>query len=349
MCLEKIKKYIADINEVPYKVNIMEVCGTHTSAISNFGLRKLFSNNINLISGPGCPVCVTPDKYIDYIYNLSMEKEVVITTFGDMIRVPGSEPNISLEKAKAKGAKVKMVYSSFDAVEFAKENPGKKVIFLGIGFETTAPTTAISLKYAKEQHINNFFVLSMHKKVEPVMKELLDDDSVPIDGFLCPGHVAAVVGEKGFEFLKEYNCSGVIAGFDMESIVKSIYLLTTNNKLCILKNCYKNVVPYEGNVLAIKLMKEVFNEENDLWRGLGNIECSGLKLKNKYSNYDAFRHYPMTINKVKNKTKCSCGDVLKGKIKPNQCLLFKKICTPENPIGPCMVSSEGSCAAYYNE
>lgn len=340
---------ISTINEFNENVNIMEVCGSHTMAISKFGIRSLLKPNINLISGPGCPVCVTPDIYLDYVYKLSLNEGIIIATYGDMIRVPGSKPEYTLEKAKALGAEVKMVYSSLDALEMACDNPNKKVVFMGIGFETTTPATAIAVKEAQRRNIDNFYVLSVHKRVEPVMKLLLQDKELRIDGFLIPGHVAAIIGEEGFKFLDEYNCNGVITGFESEEIVDGIFELIKciKNKEYHIKNVYRKLVKENGNLSALNVINEVFEVKADLWRGMGMIPESGLKLKDVYSKYDIEKLFPIDFSESKGNSLCQCGDVLKGKIKPSSCKLFRKLCTPENPIGPCMVSGEGSCAAYY--
>lgn len=345
---ENIIKKIEELKQCK-NLNIMEVCGTHTMAISRFGIRDILKENMNLISGPGCPVCVTPDCYIDYIYELSLKKDVIITTYGDMIRVPGSFPYINLEKAKAKGANVKMVYSSIDALNIAQNNPDKKVVFMGIGFETTTPATAAAVIEAKEINIKNFYVLSVHKIVEPVMRLLLEDKEVKIDGFLCPGHVAVITGEKGFEFLNEYTCPGVITGFELNEIVDALYILSKQieNKNGGVINAYGRLVRYQGNIAAVNLINKVFETSDDIWRGMGVIKNSGLKLKGEYSDFDIEKIYPVNYKTNEERNGCMCGEVLKGKISPIKCPLFKKVCCPENPVGPCMVSSEGSCAAYY--
>jgi len=343
------KKKIELINNYKEKINIMEVCGTHTNAIGKFGIRNLLNPNINLISGPGCPVCVTPDIYIDYIYDLSLKKDIIIATYGDMLRVPGSNPKKTLENAKALGAKVKIIYSSMDAVEHARINPDKKVVFIGIGFETTTPATAIAILEAKRSKITNFFVLSVHKIVEPVMRLLLSDEELKIHGFIIPGHVAVVIGEQGFKFLEEYNCPGIITGFELEEIVDGIFLLVNcikDNKGIVL-NAYRKLVRPKGNETAISLIDKVFDKRDDAWRGMGIIPKSGYKLKAEYRDFDIEEIYKLDIKESKNSLKCKCGEVLKGKIKPNQCELYGKSCIPENPIGPCMVSEEGSCAAYF--
>lgn len=346
---EELVKKLKIINSYDSKLNIMEVCGTHTVAISKFGFREILSNNINLITGPGCPVCVTPAIYIDYIYNLSLKEDIIIATYGDMIRVPGSYSNISLENARAKGAEVKIVYSSMDALKLAMDNRNKKVVFLGIGFETTAPATAIAVKEAYKLKLDNFYAFSMHKIMEPVMRVLLEDESLKIDAFLCPGHVATVLGKKGFQFLEEYNCLGVIAGFSEEDIINGIYDIVEsfNNKDLTIKNAYKRLVEDSGNDISREIIKEVFEVKDDYWRGLGVINNSGLRFKEAYNSFDIETIYPFNIEEKINLSGCQCGDVLKGKIKPKECKLFGTVCSPEFPVGPCMVSAEGGCAAYY--
>lgn len=347
--MQYITKLIEGINSFDKEINLMEVCGTHTMAISKFGLRTVLNKNINLISGPGCPVCVTPDIYLDYIYDLSLKEDVIIATYGDMIRVPGSHPSKTLENAKAKGANVRMVYSSMDSIKIAEENPNKKVVFLGIGFETTAPATAIAVMEAKSKGITNFFALSLHKLVEPVMRLLLEDETIKIHGFLCPGHVGVVVGESGFKFLEEYKCPGAIAGFDMDEVLEGVYSIVQSLKdgSCDIKNPYNKLVKPNGNVVAQELIKSTFKVEDDNWRGIGIVAKSGLKLKDEFKELDIESIYPIDMDKAVRNNGCKCGEVLKGKIRPNECALFGKACTPENPIGPCMVSGEGSCSAYY--
>lgn len=337
------------LNQYKGIVNIMEVCGTHTVAISKSGLRQALPTNINLIAGPGCPVCVTPDIYLDYVYELALKDDIIIVTYGDMIRVPGSQPEHTLEKAKSRGAEVKIVYSSIDALQIAKQNPNKKVVFLGIGFETTAPATAIAIIEAEKLNIDNFYIISMHKIVEPVMRALLEDEELSIDGFICPGHVAVIIGEKGFKFLEKYNSIGVIAGFEPGNIAKALVEIIHSKETSdyVLKNVYSKLVRKEGNLIAKGIINKVFKIENDIWRGLGLIENSGLKLREEYDRFNIESIFPVNYGSNEKNKACQCGDVLKGKIRPNQCKLFGETCTPDYPIGPCMVSGEGSCAAYY--
>jgi hydrogenase expression/formation protein HypD len=350
MNIQELKRRIDFINSYKDKVNIMEVCGTHTMAIGKHGIRGLLASNINLLSGPGCPVCVTPDYYIDYVYDLAVSKSCLIATYGDMIRVPGTDRHISLEKAKALGAEVKMVYSSLDAVKLAKENPKKKVVFLGIGFETTTPATAIAVGEAYNYELFNFYILSMHKKIEPVMRLLLEDKELKIDAFLCPGHVAVIIGEDGFKFLEDYKCVSSIAGFEVDEVVNGLYsiILDLHSKSTTVKNVYSAVVRKEGNKAAKGIIEEYFYETDDYWRGLGLVSGSGYKLKKEYSKFNIEEIFPINIENVRKRTNgCQCGEVLKGKMTPEQCKLFGKVCNPESPVGPCMVSGEGSCAARY--
>lgn len=337
------------LNNINKAINLMEVCGTHTMAISKFGIRNLIGKNINLISGPGCPVCVTPDTSLDYIYDLSLKKDMIITTYGDMIRVPGSDPLFTLEKAKAKGADVRIVYSSIDALKIAEENKDKKVVFLGIGFETTMPSTAVALLEADKNKIENFYIYSLHKKVEPVIRALIEDKAIKIDGFILPGHVACILGQQGFSYLNHYKINGAITGFEFNQVLYGIYTLVKNIKenQFRIENCYKSAVEYQTNNIALNLFNKVFTIKDDNWRGIGLIKSSGYKINKFYERYDIEKVYPnneILREKIYN---CRCGDVIKGLIKPNSCSLFGKVCTPDYPIGPCMVSSEGSCAAYY--
>jgi hydrogenase expression/formation protein HypD len=337
------------LNNTYKDINLMEVCGTHTMAISKYGIRSLLNKNINLISGPGCPVCVTPDNSLDYIYDLSLNRDIIIATYGDMIRVPGSDPSFTLEKAKAKGAGVAVVYSSMDALKIAKDNKDKKVVFLGIGFETTMPSTAVALLEAEKSKIENFYVYSLHKKVEPAIRALIEDKEINIDGFILPGHVACILGQQGFNYLKEYKINGAITGFEYNQVLEGIYTLVKNindNQFKV-ENCYESAVDYQSNSIALSLFNEVFCIKDDNWRGIGIIENSGYKLNKKYNKYDIENIYPNSVNIRKKKYNCRCGDVIKGIIKPKDCGLFGKVCNPDNPVGPCMVSSEGSCAAYY--
>lgn len=341
------------INHIQTPRVFMEVCGTHTMAIGKMGLRNLLQDKVKLISGPGCPVCVTPSEYIDYIYHLAINEKVSIITYGDMLRVPGSRPEISLMNAKALGADVKMVYSAMDSINIALENQNRKYLFLAIGFETTIPSTCILLNEIIDKKVSNLKILSLHKKVEPVMKQILQQD-IELDGFLCPGNVAVIIGEEGFEFIEKYRKVGAIAGFSEDEIIEGLIALLdcTQNKRFELINKYSKFVNKQGNLIAKNLINKYFNLEASKWRGLGYIEESGYKLWENYKNYDIEESYPLhkilqLNDKLSNKHICMCGEILKGKITPKECKSFAKICTPTFPLGPCMVSSEGTCSAYY--
>ncbi|EYE88382.1 hydrogenase formation protein HypD [Fervidicella metallireducens AeB] len=348
---QDIQRIVKAINEMDIPpIKIMEICGTHTMAIAKSGIRSLLPQNVKLISGPGCPVCVTPIERIDSIIELAKNRDVVIATYGDMLKVPGSKYGESLERLKAIGANVEMVYSAIDAVELAKHNKDKKVVFLGIGFETTTPGTSLAIQAAKKAGIKNFFVFSMHKLVEPILRGLIEMPDFDINGFICPGHVSVILGERGLEFLvKEYKIPSVICGFEAGDILTSIYkiMLQIKEGNAKLENEYMRAVSYEGNRKAFQSIFEYFEPCDDLWRGIGLVPMSGLKLKEEFSEYDAIEHFKIKLDNTDKETACKCGEVIKGKQQPTGCPLFGKTCTPENPVGPCMVSSEGACAAYY--
>lgn len=345
---QKLLGAIRALGERP--MTLMEVCGTHTMAIARSGLKTLLPENIRLLSGPGCPVCVTPAEVIDAVLELAMEKNVILASYGDMLRVPGSIPGDSLLRRRALGARVEIVYSPVDAVALAKENPGREVVFLGVGFETTAPGTAAAVLTAQEEGVKNFSVLSMLKTVEPALRTLIAMPGFRVEGFLCPGHVASITGEAGFRFLpEEYNLPGVIAGFGPEEILLAVYLLAkqiTEGKPR-LENAYRRAVRPEGNTLAQAMLKRCFVPRRDLWRGLGEIENSGLGLREELADFDAEKKFGLSAAPKARPTACRCGDVICGRIRPEDCPLFDRRCTPEDPVGPCMVSSEGACAAAY--
>lgn len=345
---QKLLGAIRALGERP--MTLMEVCGTHTMAIARSGLKTLLPENIRLLSGPGCPVCVTPAEVIDAVLELAMEKNVILASYGDMLRVPGSIPGDSLLRRRALGARVEIVYSPVDAVALAKENPGREVVFLGVGFETTAPGTAAAVLTAQEEGVKNFSVLSMLKTVEPALRTLIAMPGFRVEGFLCPGHVASITGEAGFRFLpEEYNLPGVIAGFGPEEILLAVYLLEkqiTEGKPR-LENAYRRAVRPEGNTLAQAMLKRCFVPRRDLWRGLGEIENSGLGLREELADFDAEKKFDLSAAPKARPTACRCGDVICGRIRPEDCPLFDRRCTPEDPVGPCMVSSEGACAAAY--
>lgn len=330
------------------QVKIMEICGTHTMSIFRYGIRGLLPGNIRLISGPGCPVCVTPGFYIDAAIQLARMEGVMVTTFGDLMRVPGS--GTSLLKEKALGRDIRIVYSPLDSVKLASENPDKKVVFLSVGFETTTPVVALSVLKAQQEGIRNFSVLSANKTMPEVLKVLVADSSIKIDGFLYPGHVSAIIGTSLYEEMSEkYGMPGVVAGFEPLDILGAIITLVSNisSGKIIADNRYSRAVAKEGNPVALEKLYEVFEPCNAVWRGIGNIPGSGLKLKSKYNEYDAWNEFNIDVKDMSEPKGCLCGEVLKGKKIPKNCGLFGKACTPENPVGACMVSSEGTCAAYY--
>ncbi len=333
----------------PRELHFMEVCGTHTVNMFRYGIRETIQPEVKFISGPGCPVCVTPTSEIDKAIWLSQQKDIIITTYGDMIRVPGSN-GISLRKAIAKGATVKIVYAATDSIDIALKNPDKEVVFLAVGFETTSPATAILAKDTIQKGIKNLSILVMHKVIPPAMETLLNDEDIAIDGFLCPGHVSVIIGEKPYQFIPErYYKPAVIGGFKASEILYAIYrmVLQIAKEQPAVENAYKHVVRSEGNKNAQNLLREVFYIGDTEWRGLGRIPNSGMLLKEKFSILDAEKRFQIPKLHSKDPPGCRCGDVLKGIIEPYQCPLFGKVCTPLEPVGPCMVSSEGSCAAYY--
>lgn len=329
-------------------LKIMEVCGTHTMAISRYGLRSLLPKNIELLSGPGCPVCVTPTGYVDSAVELSENRNVIITTFGDMMRIPGN--NSTLLYKKAQGCNVQMVYSPLNSLEIAKANPEKEVVFLSVGFETTTPVIALSVLKAKEEGIKNFSVLTANKTMPEAVKALAGDRELALDGFIYPGHVSAIIGTDFFSYVA-YNMekAGVIAGFEPLDILYSINVLLKNitEGKHVLENVYSRIVSKEGNTKAQEKMYQVFEPVDEVWRGIGMIPGSGLGLRKSYEAYDAMKKFDIKPKESPEPKGCQCGEVLKGKKRPHDCKLFKTKCTPENPVGACMVSSEGTCAAYY--
>ena len=330
------------------KIRLMEVCGTHTMAIARCGIRRLLPESIELISGPGCPVCVSAQEDIDRAIKIAQMKDVIMTTFGDMMRVPGTRG--SLERVKGRGADVRIVYSCLDALNIAHRNPDKKVVFMGIGFETTSPTVAATIKEAKEQQIKNFFVLSNFKLIFPALFALAQSKKVQINGFICPGHVSVITGSTPYEKLaKYYEKPCVITGFDEIDIIKGIKQLIEQIKKGAHKVeiAYKRAVKKEGNTKAMRILFSVFTVADAKWRGLGVIKRSGLKLRKEFRDFAAEEEFKVKLPKAVEPKGCLCGEVLQGIKSPPDCRLFKKVCTPQNPVGPCMVSSEGTCAAFY--
>ena len=326
----------------------MEVCGTHTVAIFRAGLRQLLPENVELVSGPGCPVCVTPDDYMDKAITYARREDTIITPFGHMLKVPGSKS--SLMEAKASGADIRIVYSPLDTLQVAKENPDKKVIFLAVGFETTAPTAAATVLAAKQAGLTNVYMLSAQKLVPPIMYALLHDPQVKVDGFLLPGHVAVITGTRAFQFLvDEYHKPGVVAGFEPLQLLRAIVRLlqqATKGEARI-ENEYEDVVRPEGSPAAQKATSEVYEPADAGWRGMGIVPLSGLRMREAYAAYDIERLLPLDIPMGENKPGCRCGEVLRGIVTPKECPLFAKACVPTHAVGPCMVSVEGVCAAWY--
>jgi hydrogenase expression/formation protein HypD len=334
--------------ELDGELRFMEVCGTHTVSIFRSGVRSLLSDKVVHLSGPGCPVCVTHDSEVAAFLELA-GKDAIIATFGDLMRVPGPDKK-TLKAAQAEGARVKVVYSPFDALKIAQDNPGDKVVFLGVGFETTAPAIAATVKVAREQGLANFSVLCFHKLVPPALEALVGDPDLRVQAFLLPGHVSAVIGVEPYRFLAaRHGLPAVVAGFEPVDILQALHLFVTmrNEGRVEVVNAYKRVVSDGGNPKAVSVMNEVFRPTDALWRGIGCIPGSGLAMRDEYEAFDAMRVFGMSLREVPEIKGCRCGDVLKGKMSPDGCPLFGKACTPAAPVGPCMVSTEGSCAAYY--
>ncbi|WP_022852290.1 hydrogenase formation protein HypD [Limisalsivibrio acetivorans] len=328
------------------RYRFMEVCGSHTMAISKFGIRSLLPDNVELVSGPGCPVCVTPQWEIDAVFR--MAEEAVIVTFGDMLRVPGSNGE-SLQKLRSEGKDIRIVFSPLDTLAMAVKEPERDFVFLGIGFETTAPTSAALAKSARMKGVENLYITPYSKTVPEVLQVLLDDESLGINGFVCPGHVSVITGLSIYEPVAERGIGAVVTGFEPLDILSSVLELIrqTNSGSASVVNMYPRVVRPEGNPKALGLLDEVFRKEDTDWRGLGSIPGSGLRFNDEYSSFDALRYFEIESSGVYDIDVCRCGDVLKGKMSPKECPLFGDACTPVNPVGPCMVSSEGSCSAYY--
>ncbi len=329
-------------------LRIMEFCGTHTVSIFRHGIRELLPPTIGLLSGPGCPICVTANSDLDWGIALAKEPEVIVTTFGDMLRVPGSQS--SLERAKADGADVRVVYSTLDALQVARQNPERPVVFLGIGFETTAPTVAASLVQAQEEGMGNFYLLSLHKLTPPAMRAILESGESRLDGVIGPGHVTTVIGSQAWSFLpEEYGISCVVAGFEPLDVLRGIYALVERIESGQpgVDNVYSRSVRTEGNPMALSYMDRVYEVCAADWRGLGRIRDSGLKLRREFSHFDARARFQVDPGPPEEPAGCICGDVVRGAATPPECPLYRETCTPHHPVGPCMVSSEGTCAAYY--
>jgi len=345
---KKLAEEIARLADRPLR--IMEVCGGHTHTIFKYGVEDLLPPNITMIHGPGCPVCVIPLGRMDDAISIATRPGVIFTTFGDTMRVPGSKT--TLLKANAEGAEVRMVYSPLDALKIARQNPDRHVVFFAIGFETTAPSTAMTILQARREDINNFSLFCNHILIIPVLKALLDSPDMKLDGFVGPGHVSTVIGTRPYEFVpREYGKPVVVSGFEPLDVVQSVYMVIKQivEGRAEVENQYKRVVRPEGNMKALEVICEVFEPRDYFeWRGLGSIPRSGLKIKKKYAAFDAELKFEVPGLKIADPKACQCGEILKGVLKPWECKVFGTACTPETPIGSCMVSSEGACAAYYN-
>lgn len=344
--IQEIRALAKRLPSPPFR--IMEVCGTHTVSIARSGIRDVLPADIALVSGPGCPVCVTPDSVIDAAIALAEKPGVVIATFGDMMKVPGTEK--SLERARAEGADVRMVYSPADALALARRNPDRKIAFIAVGFETTQPGIALTVERAKKEGLKNFFVIPAGKLVPPAMAALLEDRESRLDGFICPGHVSVIIGADAYRPVAEkYGRPCVVAGFEPEEILESVAMLL---RMAIegrheVEIQYTKCVDRGGNLRAQEILGRVYHAADSEWRGLGVIPASGLELNEEYADLGVFRHFGMTLKPSRERKGCRCGEVLQGKIAPFDCALFGKACTPEHAVGPCMVSSEGTCGAYY--
>lgn len=335
-------------NAITKPLRVMEVCGSHTMAIFRDGIRSILPEGLELVSGPGCPVCVTSASHMDAFIEMANRPNVHVTIFGDLFRVPGT--TTSLAEASSKGAKVDIVYSPMDALDIAINNPDELIVFLGVGFETTTPTIAATILAAKTRQVDNFVVFSTQKTMPAPMEALLSDPQLKIDGLLCPGHVSSIIGAAAWEpFASKYNLACVVAGFETADLLKALILLARQigeNDIKV-ENVYPRAVAREGNLRAQKMVHEIFEPTDMYWRGLGQIPDSGLKIREKYSDFDAEVRLEITLPEASEPKGCMCGAILKGMNTPRECPLFDTRCSPANPIGPCMVSSEGTCAAYH--
>ena len=332
----------------PEHATLMEVCGTHTVAIARNGIRDLMPEGLRLASGPGCPVCVTCNRDIDTVIALARIPNVTITTFGDMTRVPGSTSSLLAEQAA--GRSVEIVYSPLDALAFAKAHPEREVVFVGVGFETTTPLVAMAIKRAKAMGLSNFTVFAAHKNMPGALELLVGDPTLELDALILPGHVSTIIGAEPYRFLAEkYGIPGVITGFEPVDVLQGIAMLVRqlHEGRAEIEIAYARGVMPEGNPVALAAIDEVFETCTATWRGLGDIPGSGYRIRDEFANFDAVRRFEPDVESTRDPKGCCCGDVLRARIAPNECPLFRTVCTPENPVGPCMVSSEGSCAAYY--
>ncbi len=343
------RKIIDRINDISGKnIRLMEVCGTHTVSIFRSGIRSVLPKSISLLSGPGCPVCVTDQNDIDAFIALAETENTIIATFGDLIRVPGTHS--SLQREQADGRDIRIVYSTIDALELARQHPDKNVIFLGVGFETTTPTIAASLVSAKQMDLKNYYVYAAHKLVPPALFALMETIGVNIDGFLLPGHVSVIIGTNAYlPFFEKHPIPSAIAGFEPADILLAILRLSEQIAAGkpMLENCYPRAVTSEGNPKARQIVDTVFDVCDARWRGIGMIPKSGLRIREEFEKFDAQKQFDIQVPESGPPKGCACGDILTGKKTPPECPLYKKVCTPLEPIGPCMVSTEGTCAAYF--
>ncbi len=343
------KGLVQKIRQVSKKeLRLMEVCGTHTMSIFRHGIRTVLPEHITLLAGPGCPVCVTAQKDIDGFVEFARVDDVIVTTFGDLMKVPGSDS--SLAKEKASGADVRIVYSVFDAINIAKKNKDKQVVFCGVGFETTIPTIAASVLSAMDDKVKNFSIYSANKLTPPALAALMETDGVEIDGFILPGHVSVITGTDAYrDTFEKYDIPSVISGFEPIDILKAVLMLIQQNEKGVpaLENAYPRAVSDDGNVKAKDIINQVFEVCNASWRGIGEIPSSGMCLKEAYHDFDAAKKFGMDMPDVAEPKGCACGEILMGLKTPKECKLYKKRCTPMDPVGPCMVSSEGACAAFF--
>lgn len=347
---ELVKVLLAEIEKTAKgSWNIMEVCGGQTHSLVKNGILQMLPQNIQMIHGPGCPVCVTPVNLIDKAVHLAMEQQVILCSYGDMIRVPGS--TMSLLEARSKGGDVRVLYSPLEAVKIARENPEREVVFFAVGFETTAPANALSVMHARRSQVNNYSILTSHVLVPPAMEAIMSDEDCRVDAFLGAGHVCAIMGlESYYPIVEKYKLPLVVTGFEPADLLEGILMAVRQleNGQYKLENQYSRAVEKEGNINAKKIIDQMFEVTDRDWRGIGNIPLSGYKVKEEFSAYDSLKKFKMNMVEAKENPSCLSGDVMKGKIKPNQCSNFGVGCTPVKPLGAPMVSSEGACAAYYH-
>jgi len=347
---EKLRALASKMNSIDLPdrpINLMEVCGTHTMNIHRHGIREVLPPNVRLISGPGCPVCVTPRSGIDTAVAYARDPDVIVTTFGDMIRVPGSTSSLSDEKSK--GADVRVVYSQIDSIEIAKANPGKTVVLMGIGFETTIPGNALTVLKARELGVDNLKLLSLGKIIPPAMELLASNPDLNLHGYLAAAHVSTIIGLKPYESIAAKGLPVVVAGFEPADILAGLIKLLeqVRDERSVVENEYSRIARYEGNPKAQEVINEVFEVVDSEWLGFGVIPSSGMKIRDKYADLDAEVVHPVEVEQTKIITGCRCGEILMGLIDPPECGLFGKVCTPSSPAGACMVSTEGTCAAFY--